>query len=133
MAVEVSSYRRLKDELLAVVPDRTLSTVLDLGIGSGLTALRLANAFPAAPIVGIDENRSMLAAAQPRLTPNARCCTRPDFKIHCRADLSVVMSTLAVHHLDGPGKTDLCRRIAIDRTQQRRTACGSAHLSSEEV
>jgi len=86
---------------------------LDLGFGNGLTAHQVEQAHPGARLVGIDSNADMLTAADAALDP-----TRTE--LHQRrleeplptGPFDLVVSMLAVHHLDGPGKVDLFARVA---------------------
>lgn len=113
MAEEVPDYPCLQEQLVAATLTRPARTILDLGIGSGLTAARVLRGHEEATLVGVDANADMLAAAGAAL--DTRRCTL--HQRHLEDPLPVgpfdlVMSTLAVHHLPGPGKADLFRRIA---------------------
>ena len=87
--------------------------LLDLGTGTGETLLAALESHPGAHAVGIDESPPMLARAEERLE---------GYDVDLRvADLldplpdgpfDLVTSALAVHHLDGPGKAELFRRVA---------------------
>lgn len=113
MADEVPDYPLLQDELVSAVADLDAATVLDLGIGSGLTARRVADALPKAHIVGVDDSAAMLAAAADTLDP-----ARTELQLGRLEDelpagpFDLVISLLAVHHLDGPGKANLFKRVA---------------------
>lgn len=103
----------MQDELVAAVDGLNVATVLDLGIGSGLTARRVADALPGAHLVGLDNSAAMLAAAANTLDPARTELHRgrledplPD------GPFDLVVSMLGVHHLDGPGKADLFERVA---------------------
>jgi tRNA (cmo5U34)-methyltransferase len=110
MRDEVAGYERLQDELAAATTPAAF--VLDLGTGTGETARRVLDRHPDARLVGIDESDEMLAAARTALAG------RP---VELRAGLledplpdgpfDLVVSALAVHHLDGPGKAALFRRV----------------------
>lgn len=69
MAEEVPDYQRLQEELLAATLKAPAQSVLDLGIGSGLTAARVLEAHPDASLVGIDSSSAMLAATEELLDP----------------------------------------------------------------
>src|SRR5699024_9251863 len=89
------------------------ATVLDLGVGSGLTAEKVAEALPEARILGIDASEQMLAAAARTLDPDRTELRRGRLEDPLPpGPFDLVMSTLAIHHLDGPGKADLFTRIA---------------------
>ncbi|HEV3479768.1 MAG TPA: class I SAM-dependent methyltransferase [Gaiellaceae bacterium] len=82
--------------------------VLDLGIGTGETARRVLARHRGARLVGIDESEAMLAAAD--LEGDLRVSRLEDPLPDGPFDL--VVSCLAIHHLDAGGKRDLFRRIA---------------------
>ncbi|WP_209370197.1 class I SAM-dependent methyltransferase [Brevibacterium renqingii] len=113
MAEEIPDYPRLQAELTAAAIEHRPRTVLDLGIGSGLTAKNVAEGLPEARILGIDASAEMLAAAARTLDPE-----RAELRESRLEDplppgpFDLVMSTLAIHHLDGPDKADLFTRIA---------------------
>ncbi len=112
MAAEVPGYARLQDEVARATDGVEVGRVLDLGTGTGETLAAVLADHPAAAATGIDENPAMLEAAATRLAgPGV------DFRV---ADLSdplppgpfdLVVSALAVHHLDGPAKAALFTRI----------------------
>lgn len=114
MAQEVPDYPRLQDQLVTAATERpTSSSVLDLGIGSGLTARRVADALPRAHLMGVDASDAMLAAAARTLDPR-----RTELR-HAQLEdplpdgpFDLVVSMLAVHHLDAAGKADLFARVA---------------------
>ena len=113
MRDEVPQYERLQDEVAAATSGIDARRVLVLGTGTGETARRVLAVHPAAQLVGIDESPGMLEAARSALDPaRVRLVDGrlqdplPD------GPWDLVVSCLAVHHLDGEGKADLFRRIA---------------------
>ena len=113
MAEEIPDYPRLQTEVAAAAATGAPTSILDLGIGSGLTAQRVLEALPEAKLLGVDASSEMLAAAEANLDPDRTQLQSgrleeplPD------GPFDLVMSMLAVHHLDGPGKADLFARIA---------------------
>jgi tRNA (cmo5U34)-methyltransferase len=113
MHEEVPAYERLQRAVGLATAGLAVSTVLDLGTGTGETLAAVLAHHPAATAVGVDENGAMLDAARQRLVG-----TPLDLRV---ADLTeplpsgpfdLVVSALAIHHLDGPGKADLFARIA---------------------
>src|SRR4051794_40351178 len=108
---EVPAYSRLQDEVAAATGHlrSAVGRVLDLGTGTGETARRVLARHPDAALTGIDESEGMLAAARAVLGPAA------DLRVARLEDelpsgpFDLVVSALAVHHLDGPGKADLFR------------------------
>ncbi len=113
MAEEVPDYPALQDQLVAAAGEAPATKVLDLGIGNGVTARQVAQAHPGARLVGIDSNADMLTAADAALDP-----TRTELHQRRLEDplptgpFDLVVSMLAVHHLDSPGKADLFARVA---------------------
>lgn len=112
MARGVPSYGRLQDEVASATAGKHVTRILDLGTGTGVTARRLLDVHPRAELVGIDENPVMLGAARQVLPADA------DLRMARLEDplpagpFDLVVSVLAVHHLDGAGKAELFRRIA---------------------
>ena len=86
--------------------------ILDLGTGTGETASRVLEVHPQARIVGIDESPAMLAAARERLGERVEELIHGSFADELPAGpFDLVVSALAIHHLDHHGKQDLYRRI----------------------
>ena len=113
MRDEVPQYERLQDEVAAATAGVEARRVLELGTGTGETARRVLAVHPAAQLTGIDESPGMLEAARSALDPTRMRLVEgrlqdplPD------GPWDLVVSCLAVHHLDGEGKADLFRRIA---------------------
>jgi len=113
MREEVPQYERLQDEVAAATAGAEARRVLELGTGTGETARRVLAAHPAAELLGVDESPGMLEAARSSLDPARVRLVEgrlqdplPD------GPWDLVVSCLAVHHLDGDGKADLFRRIA---------------------
>jgi len=87
-------------------------TILDLGIGTGETSARLLALNPDAEITGLDESPAMLAAAAERLGERlvaAHVGMLQEDLPPGRFDL--VVSALAVHHLDAQEKAHLFARV----------------------
>ena len=108
---EVPDYELLEDTVAAATDGVDAQRVLDLGVGTGETLRRVATRHPDAELFGIDESDDMMAAARAVLpTATLRNAQLEDDLPAGPFDL--VISALAVHHLDGPGKADLFRRVA---------------------
>src|SRR5258708_37261336 len=56
-------------DLLARVSDGRVETVVDLGCGTGEMPRLLADRWPGAVVLGVDNSPEMLAAARPRALP----------------------------------------------------------------
>jgi tRNA (cmo5U34)-methyltransferase len=85
--------------------------VLELGVGTGETARRVLARHPDAALVGVDSSPEMLAHARERLPEADLRLARLEDPLPA-GPFDLVVSALAVHHLDGPGKADLFRRVA---------------------
>lgn len=113
MAQEVPDYAHLQDQLVAATLDTPAHAVLDLGIGSGLTSARVLEAHRDATLVGVDANADMLAAAAASLDARRSSLSRARLQEPLpEGPFDLVISMLAVHHLDGAGKADLFHRVA---------------------
>jgi tRNA (cmo5U34)-methyltransferase len=111
MAVEVPDYERLQAEVAGATAARVVRRFLDLGVGTGTTALGVLAVHPDAQVVGIDESADMAAYARRALPAGAdlRVARIEDPLLEGPFDL--VVSALAVHHLDDDGKADLFARV----------------------
>lgn len=113
MAEEIPDYPRLQTEVAAAAATGAPRSILDLGVGSGLTAQRVLEALPEAELLGIDASSEMLSAAKSTLDPERTRLQLGRLEESLpKGPFDLVMSTLSVHHLDGPGKADLFVRIA---------------------
>jgi tRNA (cmo5U34)-methyltransferase len=108
---EVPHYVELQDELARATAGIVVHQVLELGVGTGETSVRVLAVHPSAHFVGIDESAPMLARARPRLAGADLRVQRLEDPLP-DATFDLVVSALAVHHLDGPAKADLFRRAA---------------------
>ena len=107
MLEEIPGYEELQEAVAVVAHGRD---VLELGTGTGETAVRILARNPGAHWTGIDASAAMIERARERL-PDA------DLRVQRLEDplpagqFDLVVSVLAVHHLDGPEKSDLFRRV----------------------
>ncbi|MFL5755524.1 MAG: class I SAM-dependent methyltransferase [Chloroflexota bacterium] len=110
MLDEIPGYVELQETVVAAI-DMPPSTILELGTGTGETATRILAAYPDAHWTGVDSSEPMLARARERL-PHA------DLRVQRLEDplpegpFDLVVSVLAVHHLDAGAKRDLFHRLA---------------------
>ena len=112
ITAEIPLYERLQDELAAATADVRPARVLDLGTGTGETARRVLELHPDAELIGVDDSPDMLGHAL-RVLPHERVRLQVG---RIEAELppgpfDLVTSALCVHHLDGPGKAALFRRV----------------------
>jgi len=85
--------------------------VLELGTGTGETAVRILARNRGARWTGIDASAAMLERARERLRGADLRVQRLEDPLP-EGPFDLVVSVLAVHHLDGPKKRDLFRRVA---------------------
>jgi tRNA (cmo5U34)-methyltransferase len=110
MHEEVPRYEELQEETARAAAGVPARTILELGVGTGETARRLLARHPAARLVGIDASEAMLAEARRRLPEAELSVSRLEEPLP-PGPFDLVVSTLAVHHLDGAGKRDLFARV----------------------
>jgi tRNA (cmo5U34)-methyltransferase len=108
MREDIPVFDELQEETARATEGIDAQEILELGVGTGLTSKRVLEAHPLAHLVGIDESEAMLAAAD--IAGDLRVSRLEDPLPEGPFDL--VVSCLAVHHLDAEGKQDLFRRIA---------------------
>lgn len=110
---EVPHYDHLQESIAAATGAVEVSAILDLGTGTGETLGRVLALHPAARAIGVDESAGMLAVAQGRLEEYAVTLQVADLRDPLPAGpFDLVVSALAVHHLDGPEKATLFARVA---------------------
>ncbi|MHB1242267.1 MAG: class I SAM-dependent methyltransferase [Gaiellaceae bacterium] len=109
MRADVPRYDELQDVVAAATAGLDARRILELGTGTGETARRLLALHPGARLVGIDSSEAMLAVARADLDADFRVQRLEDPLPEGPFDL--VVSALAVHHLDGYEKRDLFRRV----------------------
>jgi tRNA (cmo5U34)-methyltransferase len=107
---EVPAYDDLQDAVAKATAGIHAERVLELGVGTGQTSRRVLDLHPEAELVGIDQSAEMLAIASIDLAADLRVSRLEDPLPGGNFDL--VVSALAVHHLDGAGKADLFARVA---------------------
>ena len=107
---EVPAYDELQDAVAEATAGTHAVRVLELGVGTGQTSRRVLDLHPEAELVGIDESAGMLAVASADLIADLRVSRLEDPLPE--GDFDLVVSALAVHHLDSAGKADLFARVA---------------------
>jgi len=109
--IEIPRFDDFQDAVAAATLGVEARSVLELGVGTGETAKRVRALHPAAAWTGIDASDAMLGRARDVL-PDA------DLRLSRLEDplptgpFDLVISALAVHHLEAQRKRDLFRRIA---------------------
>jgi tRNA (cmo5U34)-methyltransferase len=113
MREEVPAYGRLQEEVAAASEGMDVARVLDLGTGTGETLAAVLARYPGAHAVGVDKSAPMLEPARARLAGwpvelvVAELADPPP-----PGPFDLVVSALAVHHLEGPDKAALFVRVA---------------------
>jgi tRNA (cmo5U34)-methyltransferase len=108
MRADIPVFDELQGETARATEGVAARDILELGVGTGMTAKRVLAVHPKAKLVGIDESEAMLAEAD--VAGDLRVSRLEDPLPEGPFDL--VVSCLAIHHLDADGKRDLFRRIA---------------------
>jgi tRNA (cmo5U34)-methyltransferase len=107
---EVPAYRDLQHHVAEAARGVDAGSILELGVGMGETAAAVLAVHPGARLVGIDESEPMLALARDRL-PGADLRVQQLEGPLPEGTYDLVVSALAVHHLDDTRKADLFRRV----------------------
>jgi tRNA (cmo5U34)-methyltransferase len=110
MLVDVPGYVELQERVAAATDGLDVRTALELGVGTAETARRVLAKHPDARWTAVDASEAMLARAREAL---------PSAELHLGrledplppGPFDLVVSSLAVHHLDGAGKRDLFGRV----------------------
>ena len=112
---EVPDYEHLQEVVADAAGEIAAVAILDLGTGTGETLRHVSRRHPTARLIGIDESDRMLAVARD-VVPGA------DLRVARLQDelpegpFDLVVSALAVHHLDAEEKAALFRRVAARLT-----------------
>jgi tRNA (cmo5U34)-methyltransferase len=110
---EIPHYDQLQDSIAEATAGVEATAILDLGSGTGETLTRVLHRHPLARAVGVDESEGMLAVARGALEEYDVALQVADLLDPLPAGpFDLVVSALAVHHLDGPGKATLFARVA---------------------
>ena len=108
---EVPAYDELQNAVAEATAGIHVERVLELGVGTGQTSCRVLDLHPEVEFVGIDESAEMLAAASEDVAGADLRVSRLEDPLP-EGTFDLVVSALAVHHLDGAGKADLFARVA---------------------
>lgn len=124
MGEQVPDYDELQERLAEATRGRRVATVLDLGTGTGETARRVLALHPGAHLVGVDASAAMLDEARRTLPgPVELHVARLEDPLP-PGPFDLVVSALAVHHLDAAAKADLFARIAAETAPGGRFVLG---------
>jgi tRNA (cmo5U34)-methyltransferase len=109
MLAEIPGYEELQEETARATEGLRAARILELGVGTGETSRRVLALHPGARLAGIDASAEMLAAAD---LPGAELRVARLEEPLPDGPFDLVVSALAVHHLDSAGKRDLFVRVA---------------------
>lgn len=109
---EMPGYWSLQDAVAQAASVHRADAVLDLGAGTGVTAGRVLAGRDGVRYVGIDESPDMLASARAAMPVDADLRSARLEDPLPEGPFDLVISALAVHHLDADAKADLFRRVA---------------------
>lgn len=129
-----AGYRDLQAEVVAATGDLPVERFLDLGCGTGETAGRLLDLHHTATAVLVDANRAMLRAARTSLPSRRVTAVRQLLEDPLPGGpFDLVVSVLAVHHLEPSEKAALFARIREVLVPGGRFVLGDLVLEEEEV
>jgi tRNA (cmo5U34)-methyltransferase len=111
MLGEIPGYEELQQATVAATAGIDARSVLDLGIGTGETALRVLTRHAGASLVGVDASEPMLRRARERMPAADLRLGRLEEELP-PGPFDLVVSTLVVHHLDAAHKQNLFSRVA---------------------
>lgn len=109
MRAEIPLYEELEDETARATEAVEAQAILELGFGTGETTRRVLARHPGASLVGIDGSTRMLAVARIEGAELRRAELQDPLP---EGPFDLVVSCLAVRHLDAAAKRDLFRRVA---------------------
>jgi tRNA (cmo5U34)-methyltransferase len=110
MLAEIPAYPELQAHVAAATAGLPTEDVLELGIGTGETATRVLELHPNARWVGVDASEAMLARARKTLVSADLRHGRLEDPLPA-GPFDLVVSALAIHHLDSQAKRALFRRV----------------------
>ena len=108
---EIAGYDEFQEAVARATAAVEARTVLELGVGTGETARRIRSFHPSARWTGVDASEAMLGRAREAM-PDADLRRGRLEEPLPEGHVDLVVSALAIHHLDGAGKRDLFRRVA---------------------
>jgi tRNA (cmo5U34)-methyltransferase len=111
MLTELADYPALQAQTAAASGGIEAREILELGVGTGETTRRILDLHPDARLTGIDSSPAMLERARAAFPDADLRVSRLEDQLPA-GPFDLVVSTLAVHHLDADGKRDLFRRVA---------------------
>jgi tRNA (cmo5U34)-methyltransferase len=126
----IPAYDELQERIAAATEGGHVSRILDLGAGTGATARGVLARHPGARLVALDVSDQMLARiALPGVERVVRSLEEP----LPDGPFDLVVSALAVHHLDAAAKRDLFARVPAALRPGGRFVLGDVVVADEVV
>ena len=112
----IPRYREQHDLILQLIPFETNAhiKVLDLGAGTGILSALILQAFPQANVLAFDISEKMLKVCQTNLSAYQERLTLQQGNFaedNFGNGYDLVVSGLAIHHLDSAGKQTLFKKL----------------------
>jgi len=109
---EVPEYDEMQDIIAGIATQGGVKRFLDLGAGTGETALRILEKAPQAKAFLVEEQENMIAVLRERFSGFKAIIFQSDFGNELpEGPFCTVVSLFAVHHLKGVRKKELFKRI----------------------
>lgn len=112
----IPGYEEMHQKIESIIAEYAASnkvdSVLDLGVGTGLTAERLLKFMPDATMTAVDFSEQMLKGAEKRLTgAKAKFLIGDYSEIDFGKDYEVITSVIGLHHQNDEGKKKMFKKI----------------------
>jgi tRNA (cmo5U34)-methyltransferase len=112
-AARLAHYAELQETVVEAAKGRDVERILDLGCGTAEASKRLLSIYEDARLTGLDTSQKMLEAAARSLPPERSQLILGSFEDPIpTGPFDVVVSVLAVHHVDSEAKARLFANIA---------------------
>ena len=112
----IHDYDELQEQVARATAGIQATTILDLGVGAGETAKRVFQIHSKSRLIGIDSSAEMLRGATQILPEQRVTLLQQDLAAPLPDQIfDLVISALAIHHLEGDNKArlflDVARRL----------------------
>jgi tRNA (cmo5U34)-methyltransferase len=109
----IHDYDDLQEQVAKATTGIKALTILDLGVGTGETAKRVLQIHSGALLIGVDSSPEMLRGAADALPGDRITLVRQELSAPIPDNnFDLVISALAIHHLEGSSKAKLFRDVA---------------------
>lgn len=110
----IHDYDDLQEQVAKATTGIKAQTILDLGVGAGETAKRVLEIHPEARLIGVDSSPEMLRGAADALPKGRVTLVHHELSAPVPDNtFDLVISALALHHLEGRDKAKLFLDIAL--------------------